>query len=403
MVSRIALGHDVGVRMASGAIVRSTDDWQVLAGDLRNAVVLAVDLQQVSNWDSLDLGGAAFLGCSLPPGAEGVLRRHGALVLPPIVGFPFDPYRCTLYTREELMAGFESGGLQATLDSRIVEYFRRTSGTDRNVRDALAQALHDAGIDEAVRRFVTDGGRRVVGIMGGHALSRDATGYQAVAKLAWLLARRGYCVATGGGPGVMEAANLGAWLSGREDSCIDDAIGVLKTAPSFRGNPDAYVARGLEVVRQFPMGEVSLGIPTWVYGHEPTSAFSTHIAKYFANSIRENGLLAIALSGVVYAPGGAGTAQEIFTDAAQNTYSIYEVRSPMVFFGREHYLGANAALLAAAQAQAVQSPLGTSWDHNILVTDNANEVVAFIGEHDPTAQAGDPEVGTVTVSRRRRG
>ena len=30
-----------------------------------------------------------------------------------------------------------------------------------------------------------------------------------------------------------------------------------------------------------------LGIPTWLYGHEPTTPFARVIAKYFQNSIRE--------------------------------------------------------------------------------------------------------------------
>ena len=91
---------------------------------------------------------------------------------------------------------------------------------------------------------------------------------------------------------------------------------------------------------------------TWVYADEPTSAFSTHVAKYFTNSIREDGLLALARAGVVYAPGGAGTAQEIFTDAAQNTNTLYEVRSPMVFFERAFYEEAEPELLAAVRRRA---------------------------------------------------
>ena len=35
------------------------------------------------------------------------------------------------------------------------------------------------------------------------------------------------------------------------------------------------------------------------------------MAKYFSNSLREDGLLAIATHGVVYAPGSAGTTQDV--------------------------------------------------------------------------------------------
>ncbi|MGI8754319.1 MAG: LOG family protein, partial [Acidimicrobiales bacterium] len=76
----------------------------------------------------------------------------------------------------------------------------------------------------------------------------------------------------------------------------------------------------------------SIGIPTWLYGHEPPTPLASAHAKYFENSVREDGLLAIAKAGVIYAQGSAGTLQEVFQDAAQNYYgSVDGVRSPMVF------------------------------------------------------------------------
>ena len=66
-------------------------------------------------------------------------------------------------------------------------------------------------------------------------------------------------------------------------------------------------------------------------------SFTRNIAKYFDNSIREDGLLAIAKGGVVYSPGSAGTMQEIFQDAAQNHYLTCGYASPMVFLGIEYW------------------------------------------------------------------
>ena len=66
--------------------------------------------------------------------------------------------------------------------------------------------------------------------------------------------------------------------------------------------------------------------------HEPPTPFATSIAKYFQNSIREDGLLARAQSGVIYVQGNAGTLQEVFQDAAQNYYRSFEYFSPMVSF-----------------------------------------------------------------------
>jgi predicted Rossmann-fold nucleotide-binding protein len=82
----------------------------------------------------------------------------------------------------------------------------------------------------------------------------------------------------------------------------------------------------------------SIGIPTWLYGHEPPTPLATEHAKYFDNSIREDGLLALATAGVVFAPGRAGTLQEIFQDAAQNYYeSVADRFSPMVFLDVDGY------------------------------------------------------------------
>ncbi|MBS7374952.1 MAG: hypothetical protein KIG52_03300, partial [Muribaculaceae bacterium] len=69
----------------------------------------------------------------------------------------------------------------------------------------------------------------------------------------------------------------------------------------------------------------------------PATPFATHIAKLFQNSIREDGILTIAMGGVVYSPGSAGTVQEIFQDAVQNHYLSLNVSSPMIFLGRRFW------------------------------------------------------------------
>ena len=131
-------------------------------------------------------------------------------------------------------------------------------------------------------------------------------------------------MASGGGPGAMEATHLGAWMAGRSMEEFDDAMAILSVAPTFRD--EGWLRTAFEVRTKYPQNKYrSLGIPTWFYGHEPATPFATHIAKYFFNSLREDVLLSIAKGGIIYSPGSAGTIQEIFQDAAQNHYATRAV------------------------------------------------------------------------------
>ncbi|HEY8787105.1 MAG TPA: hypothetical protein VIN63_11570, partial [Candidatus Limnocylindria bacterium] len=143
-------------------------------------------------------------------------------------------------------------------------------------------------------------------------------------------------VATGGGPGLMEAANLGAYLSKHADGgARDRALTILKQAPAFDSDHARYIEATRKVLADLPSGGASLGVPTWVYPDEPVNLFSSHIAKYFSNSMREEGLIAIASHGVVIASDTPGTVREIFQAAEQNSYWVDDRRSPMVLLGRQ--------------------------------------------------------------------
>jgi predicted Rossmann-fold nucleotide-binding protein len=211
---------------------------------------------------------------------------------------------------------------------------------EASIDEVLARRLHDSSVTDALEEFLAESsGAGAVAVMGGHDKERGDPIYRAVAELCRQLARDGYLMVSGGGPGVMEATNLGAYLAPHPDEALDAAIAVLATAPKY--NDPRWLSAAYEVRAKFPLTQPgkarSLGVPTWFYGHEPPNAFATHIAKYFENSVREEGLLAIAAHGVIFAEGNGGTVQEIFQDACQNYYKTYDRASPMFLFGEAQW------------------------------------------------------------------
>jgi predicted Rossmann-fold nucleotide-binding protein len=371
--------------METASIVATLPELRKVWPDLRGVAIVGLDLQtEALEWSEAEVDRTLLLGCVLPAGVVDQLVSLGADVLPELGDLPFDAYRADLYSYEELMACDAS---RRTLDERIGAWF--ASSPSPSIRDSLVRAVHDATIEAAVARLVA--GRRVVGIMGGHAVPRDSRKYREVAHVGRAMASAGYLVATGGGPGVMEAANLGAWMSAFADEELDDALRMLVPAAPPRSDSVSFLQDALAVRARWPGGGESLGVPTWVYADEATGAFATHIAKYFTNSVRENGLLAIARSGVVYAPGGAGTEQEIFTDSAQNSLTLYAVRSPVVFFGCRYFEQERPELLTAVRRQATEF----GWSELVAVFDEPDEVVAFIAANDPDGS------GRAGVARRR--
>jgi predicted Rossmann-fold nucleotide-binding protein len=266
---------------------------------------------------------------------------------------PYDVRPERLYTRDDLMQGWRRGAdHSATLDGRIYAYIKAHGGRAPDVDEGLAQRTHDHFIDVALARFLMRAGRPVVGIMGGSSTVAADPNYRRVVHLAASLTRRGYLAVSGGGLGIMEASTLGAYLADRSDAQRDGAVDALAAAPPWTTDPAGYMGVADGIRERFAPGSESLAIPTWVTAGEPISQFASQIAKYFSNSIREDGMLAVATGGIVFAPGGAGTMQEIFQDAAQNAYRTFG-RSPMAFLDTQHYR-AETGLYPALERQAAR-------------------------------------------------
>jgi predicted Rossmann-fold nucleotide-binding protein len=178
----------------------------------------------------------------------------------------------------------------------------------------------------------------------------------------------------------MEAANLGAWLSGRDGAVLDEALAALARVPSYRPAIGAWADAGFAVRDRFPGGAESLGIPTWHYGHEPPNVFATAIAKYFRNATREAILLEVCDGGIVFLPGAAGTVQEVFQDACENYYADESAVAPMVLVGREHWTETVPAWpLLHALAR------GRTMAQRVHLVDTVDEAAQLLGDYSTAA------------------
>lgn len=372
------------------SIFREIDSLKRLEGGVVNlncSVVQGLDLREAGiDWEGLECEGAIFLGCQFPEDLSICdLQGRGALVFPEFKDLPFNPYRPELYTREELLEGWTKVE-DRSVDKEIYDHFVKHGKKDPDIVEALAERLHDHAIDDGLTdllegRIEKDGRKRVVAVMGGHGTGRDDEPFKKVAHLTRRLTKAGYFIASGGGPGIMEAANLGAYLADLSEGELDAVLRALEVSPKY--DSDGYIEAAQKVIDRYPTGHSSLAVPTWFYGHEPTNMFSTYVAKYFSNSIREDGLLAIARHGIVFAPGSGGTTQEIFQDACQNHYATFGEISPMVFLGTKRYT--EDTMLWECLKNLAE---GRDYERYLHLSDEVDEIVEFIKANPPVASKG---------------
>lgn len=297
-----------------------------------NFRTLNVDLDKVTFQECI------FIGCKLTINMRQTLDDSNIALTS--MQKPYNVFSSKLYTAQSLYQGYVPSNpktFEYCYDNVVYKHYLSTGKRAKDIVETLARTLHDHSMSDALHDFL-DGYNEedVVAVMGGHALLRSDAVYGDIVRISKILTENGKLMVSGGGPGAMEATHLGAWMAGRSNSDVDNAIAFLSQYPSF--DNEKWLSSAFDIMARYPQSQYeSIGIPTWLYGHEPATPFATRIAKYFENSLREDGLLTIAKGGVIYTPGSAGTMQEIFQDAVQNHYLTFGYSSPMVFLDKKYW------------------------------------------------------------------
>jgi predicted Rossmann-fold nucleotide-binding protein len=280
-----------------------------------------------------------FLGCAMTDKIKQHIEKENYLF--PELNVPYNIYPSRLYDRDDLYGDYEPGNpdsYEKTFDKIVYKHFVETGKEARSINETLARRLHDHSITDALYNFLGKyDEKKVVAVMGGHSLKRNTEDYKNIVKLSKELTEDGYLMISGGGPGAMEATHVGAWFAGKTVNELEKAFQLLDKAPVYKD--PLWLDTAMQVIQKYPNDKnyESLGIPTWLYGHEPPTPFASKIAKYFANSVREDGLLTVAKGGIIYSPGSAGTIQEVFQEITQNHYLSFGYASPMIFLNKQFW------------------------------------------------------------------
>ena len=186
-----------------------------------------------------------------------------------------------------------------------------------------------------------------VGIFGSARTPTDDPIYAAAERIAGRLAQAGLAVITGGGPGVMEAANKGAAEAGGV------SVGLGIELP-FESSLNDYVTLGINFRYFF--------------------ARKTMFVKY--------------AQGFVVMPGGFGTFDELF-EALTLVQTRKVTEFPVVLFGRDYWQGLVGWLSNTVLEHGNISPKDIDM---LQITDDVDEVVAImVSQHDPPEPARRPE------------
>ena len=199
-----------------------------------------------------------------------------------------------------------------------------------------------------------------VAVFGSARLKEDSPYYQAAVDVSEKLARAGWCVITGGGPGIMEAGNRGAQIVGNEKNDPTISIGLNIELP-FEQSSNPYVDTGI------------------------------HFHYFFC---RKTNFLKYSSAFVIF-PGGFGTMDELFESLTLVQTGVVQ-NFPVILFGRDYWCG------LLDWIQDVMVPHGTILPTDLdlmMITDDPEEVVQWIAERTQQMRHPIPEIAPQTPAQ----
>jgi len=184
-----------------------------------------------------------------------------------------------------------------------------------------------------------------VTIFGSARTKPDDKCYRAAQDIAKGLAKHNLAVVTGGGPGIMEAANKGAEKNGGK------SVGLNIELP-YEQSGNRY------------------------------ANFPVHFHYFFARKVC---FVKYSL-GFVFMPGGFGTLDEFF-EVLTLVQTQRIPQFPLILFGREHWKGLIAWMKTRLEKDALISPGDLDL---VKITDDVDEVIAIIRDYE--RRVGPPAI-----------
>ena len=176
------------------------------------------------------------------------------IIAQPAFRMQFDIFREHLYSVESLYKGYQlgkPGSFKDCYDQQVYRHYLNMGKMATDIKETLGRTLHDHSMTNAMNDFLSQfDERQVVGFMGGHGLLRTDDTYRQIVSVSKTLTENNCLMVSGGGPGAMEATHLGAWMAGRTEAETDDALAMLKEAPSF--NDRLWLETALQVMEKYP-------------------------------------------------------------------------------------------------------------------------------------------------------